>query len=128
MQVHLFECKSSVPLRRGLGKNKLDLCMLILPQLRNTYWSACVIYRLFERAQSMLDKARLAPEPSTEPEAGFSSRTPGTERLGQTFSHQNDQQETPLGSARALHGTNLQSDDRNAPSTYWLNESGFPLF
>lgn len=128
MQLHLFECKSLVPLRRGLGKNKLDLCMLVLTQLRNTYWSASVIYRLFERAQNMLDKARLAPKLSTEPEAGVSSRTPGTERLGHTFSHQNAQQETVLHSSQAMHGTNLQSDDRNAPSTFWLNESGSPCF
>jgi hypothetical protein len=126
MQLHLFECKSLVPLRRGLGKNKLDLCMLVLTQLRNTYWSASVIYRLFERAQSMLDKARLAPRHSTEPEAGVSSRTPGTECVGHTFSHQNAKQETVL--SQGMHKTNLQSDDRNAPSTFWLNESGSPCF
>ena len=102
--------------------------MLILTQLRNTYWSASVIYRLFERAQSMLDKARFAPKLSMEPEAGFSSRTPSTERLMQTFSHQDAQQETALGPSQAMHETNLQSVDHNAPSTFWLNESGSPCF
>lgn len=76
----------------------------------------------------MLDKARLAPKLSPEPEAGVSRRAPGTERAGQTPSHQNAQQETGRGSSQAMHGTNLQSDDRNAPSTFRLNESGSPCF
>lgn len=76
----------------------------------------------------MLDKARLAPKLSMEPETGFSSRTPSTERLVQTFSHQDAQQETALGPSQAMHETNLQSADRNAPSTFWLNDSGSPCF
>ena len=54
MQIHLFDCKSDQPLRRGLGSNKLSLCMLVLSRLRETYWSASVIHRLFERAQAIL--------------------------------------------------------------------------
>lgn len=74
----------------------------------------------------MLDKARLAPKLSTEPGAGVSSRTPGTERVGQTFSHQDAQQDSAPGSSQAMHGANLQSDDRNAPSAFWLKKSGSP--
>lgn len=55
MQIHLFDCKSTVSLLRGLGSNKLNLCMLVLSKLRDTYWSASVIYRLFERAQVILN-------------------------------------------------------------------------
>lgn len=61
MQIHLFDCKSMVPLRRGLGRNKLALCMLVLSQLRDTYWSASMIYRLFERAQIMIDNPKPPP-------------------------------------------------------------------
>jgi hypothetical protein len=55
MQINLFDCKSELPLRRGLGRNKLSLCMLVVSQLRETYWSASVIYRLFDRAQTILN-------------------------------------------------------------------------
>lgn len=54
MQIHLADCKSADSLNRALGKNKLQLCMLVLSNLRATYWSANVMYRLFNRAQSIL--------------------------------------------------------------------------
>lgn len=54
MQIHLFDCKSSSPLQASLGQNKLQLCLLLLASLRDTYWSAGVMYRLFDRAQSIL--------------------------------------------------------------------------
>ncbi|KAH8125632.1 hypothetical protein LI328DRAFT_151755 [Trichoderma asperelloides] len=56
MQIHLYDCKSSNSLIRGLAENKLQLHMLVLSNLRGTYWSADVIYRLFERAQTILKK------------------------------------------------------------------------
>ena len=61
MQIHLFDCKSSDPLICGLGNNKLHLCMLVLSNLRETYWSAGVMYRLFEKAQEILNR----PNPNT---------------------------------------------------------------
>lgn len=58
MQVHLFDYKSSDPLISGLAKNRLQLCMLVLSKLRETYWSAGVMYRLFERAQQILQDSK----------------------------------------------------------------------
>ncbi|KAL7929726.1 hypothetical protein V8C35DRAFT_314642 [Trichoderma chlorosporum] len=57
MQIHLFDCKSSNILTRGLAENKLQLHMLVLSNLRGTYWSADVMYRLFDRAQKILKKS-----------------------------------------------------------------------
>lgn len=54
MQIHLADCKSTNSLNRGLGRNKLQLCMLVLSNLKATYWSANVMYRLFYRAQTIL--------------------------------------------------------------------------
>lgn len=54
MQVHLFDCKSGNALQANLGRNKIQLCMLVLDSLRDTYWSAGVMYRLFDRAQKIL--------------------------------------------------------------------------
>ncbi|KAM0512121.1 hypothetical protein ACHAPE_009169 [Trichoderma viride] len=56
MQIHLHDCKSANSLIRGLAENKLQLHMLVLSNLRGTYWSADVMYRLFERAQTILKK------------------------------------------------------------------------
>lgn len=56
MQIHLFDCKSANTLIRGLAENKLQLHMLVLSNLRGTYWSADVMYRLFERAQMILKR------------------------------------------------------------------------
>ncbi|CAK7199904.1 hypothetical protein SEUCBS139899_002591 [Sporothrix eucalyptigena] len=58
MQIHLYDfCKATNPLLRSLGKNKLGLCLLVLSHVRNTYWSASVIHRLFTRAQQILQDA-----------------------------------------------------------------------
>lgn len=57
MQIHLSDCKSSDRLLSSLGTGKLNLCMLVLSNIRDTYWSASVMHRLFERAQSILAKS-----------------------------------------------------------------------
>lgn len=57
MQIHLYDCKSTNSLIRGLAENKLQLHMLVLSNLRGTYWSADVMYRLFEKAQTILNKS-----------------------------------------------------------------------
>jgi hypothetical protein len=86
MQIHLSDCKSLNPLIRGLGVNKLQLCMLVLSELRETYWSAGVMYRLFERAQCILSNS--APTDST---SGISS----TSSVTQIRSNRNSQSYIP---------------------------------
>jgi hypothetical protein len=54
MQIHLHDCRSKNALQSGLATNKLQLCMLFLANISDTYWSAGVMYRLFERAQNIL--------------------------------------------------------------------------
>ena len=56
MQIHLYDLRSKSPLLSGLARNRLYLCMLVLSELRDTYWSAGVMYRLFERAQSIIEQ------------------------------------------------------------------------
>ena len=60
MQIHLLDCKSPNSLFRQLGNLKLQLCMMILSELRDTYWGADFSYRMFERAQAKLSEV---PEP-----------------------------------------------------------------
>jgi hypothetical protein len=66
MQIHLFDLKSANPLVKGLASTRLRLCMLVLLELRDTYWSAGVMYRLFERAQRILETPKTGATESAE--------------------------------------------------------------
>ena len=130
MQIHLFDCKSTVPLRRGLGSNKLNLCMLVLSQLRDTYWSASVTYRLFERAQAVLDKSNSRVSIQAEqPTVGSQATRPqpngqvvDIEHNQQYHNHQNQQQqENAENSLGIIHEPNLSMNGQTAP--FWLNDS-----
>jgi hypothetical protein len=54
MQIHLLDCKSSVSLTRRLGNHKLQLCMIVLSELQDTYWGAIFTLKMFRHAQSKL--------------------------------------------------------------------------
>ncbi len=73
-QIHLADCKSDSSLIRGLGRNKLQLCMLVYADLRSTYWSADVMYRLFQRAQTLVGSGA-APARSATPEGELEQAT-----------------------------------------------------
>jgi hypothetical protein len=131
MQIHLLDCKSSVPLRRGLGGNKLNLCMLVLSQLSDTYWSASVIYRLFARAQAIIDKSNTSA--STEAEKPtisadhMESHSNGrdieteTQRQHQHEDQQSQQQQDVIeDSIRPLSDSNATMNEHGPP--FWMNE------
>lgn len=141
MQIHLFDCKSTSPLRRGLGKNKLNLCMLVLSQLRDTYWSASVIYRLFERAQTMLEKsksssglpaqARQATNSSHSTAASPNSSSNDANNQRQHYQRDQQQQQHHQSTNESEPGiphANLLMDESVMQGSYWLNESGSPCF
>lgn len=65
MQIHLLDCKSTNSLISSLGSNKLQLCMIVLENLRQTYWSANVMYRLFQGAHSVLKQSAPATRRSS---------------------------------------------------------------
>lgn len=77
MQIHLADCKSTSALTCGLARNKLQLCMLVLSDLRQTYWSANVMYRLFERGQALLTngEVKTAGAPTNANANGLRSAT-----------------------------------------------------
>lgn len=54
MQIHLFDCKSNRQLVRNLAWSKLGECMMVVSELRNTYWGADFTYKLFEAAETIL--------------------------------------------------------------------------
>lgn len=50
MQIHLLDFKSSNSLARRLAEHRLQLGMMILAELRETYWGADFVLKLFQRA------------------------------------------------------------------------------
>ncbi len=52
MQMYLLESTSPTALSRRYGTHKFQLGMMVLSELRSTYWGADAMYRLFERAQA----------------------------------------------------------------------------
>ncbi|KAM3513224.1 hypothetical protein MY11210_003090 [Beauveria gryllotalpidicola] len=66
-QIHLADCKSESTLTRRHGRNKLQLCVNVYAQLRSTYWSADVMYRLFKRAQDLAAGDSMQPSPREAP-------------------------------------------------------------
>lgn len=56
MQIHLIELSSPTPLFRRFGNHKFQLCMMVLSELRNTYWGADAVYKLFEHALARMQK------------------------------------------------------------------------
>lgn len=56
MQIHLLDCKSSIRSVSRLGHHRLQLCMMVQAELKETYWGADGAFRLFEQAQNKLLK------------------------------------------------------------------------
>ncbi|KAF4966608.1 hypothetical protein FSARC_5728 [Fusarium sarcochroum] len=65
MQIHLLDCKSSITSVRVLGTNRLQLCMQILVELKETYWAAEFALKLFERAYERILRQSKRGESST---------------------------------------------------------------
>lgn len=136
MQIHLFDCKSMHSLRSGLGNNKLSLCMLVLSQLRKTYWSASVIHRLFERAQIMLRKHKSGASSlaeklvdSDDPLAYSNNQFLDTENLQQRHHqqrphhHQEQQQDNREHFMQHVPRANLSLNEHNI--SFWPNDTPF---
>ncbi|KAM3440338.1 hypothetical protein NHJ13734_003356 [Beauveria thailandica] len=67
-QIHVADCKSESTLRRRHGRNKLQLSVKVFAELRSTYWSADVMYRIFKRAQDLAAGEMLVqPSPRENP-------------------------------------------------------------
>ncbi|KFZ10912.1 hypothetical protein V502_07849 [Pseudogymnoascus sp. VKM F-4520 (FW-2644)] len=59
MQIHLFESTSLTPMAREVGKHNLALCMVAMDELRKSYLSADVAYKLFKAAINKIENAPL---------------------------------------------------------------------
>lgn len=134
MQIHLYDCKSSNSLTRGLAENKLQLHMLVLSNLRGTYWGADVMYRLFERAQTILRKGSSQVPKQDKNSDGQLSRVAPSESINdhgfvhaqqqlQLQAPQAPQQPQPNGISMLMtpEATMMMSDQHSANP--WFSES-----
>jgi hypothetical protein len=128
MQIHLLDCKSPVSLFRQLGNLKLQLCMMILSELRDTYWGADFAYRMFERARAKLSEEPQAPvrasqasssQPSV-PDAAMAPLTPDSTALYQSRSI--DQGDLSYPSLDDILAPGFSLGDMQYP--FWTNELG----
>ncbi|KAJ3464877.1 hypothetical protein MRS44_009663 [Fusarium solani] len=65
LQVHLLHSVSPRKLVQRLGCHQLDLCMMVVKEIKVTYFGAEILYRLFTRAREMINFRRRALEPIT---------------------------------------------------------------
>ena len=54
MHTHLMNCKSTDPLSQRLGLNKLNMCMMVLQELQETYVVASIYRGVFSKAIKQL--------------------------------------------------------------------------
>lgn len=87
MQVHLMESKSRKTLPGQLASNKLDICLMVLAELRDNYPSSTIIYDLFTSAKSSdgplshLTNYSTPPASTSTPTATVSNNTTSGELL-----------------------------------------------
>lgn len=61
LQVHLIDSTSSKSLVQRMGCHNLELCMIVIEELRTIYFGAEILFRMFTKAQRQIRNQRLAP-------------------------------------------------------------------
>ncbi|RKK64370.1 hypothetical protein BFJ69_g16754 [Fusarium oxysporum] len=62
LQIHLLHSVSPRKLVHRLGCHQLDLCMMVVQEIKVTYFGAEILYRLFTRAREVINLRRCALE------------------------------------------------------------------
>lgn len=78
MQAHLLESRSGDHLSRSVGLHKLELCLMVLREVEETYPAATMIRNLFVEAVSRLESAK-KPIPEFAQSDRPMTATPNTE-------------------------------------------------
>ncbi|KAF4414861.1 fungal specific transcription factor [Fusarium acutatum] len=73
LQIHLLHSVSPRKLVHRLGCHRLDLCMMVVQEIKVTYFGAEILYRLFTRAREVINLRRRvleSPPPAGTEESG----------------------------------------------------------
>lgn len=60
LQVYLVDSTSTKSLVRRMGIHNLELCMVVIEELKTTYFGAEILFRMFTKAQSQVGNRRVA--------------------------------------------------------------------
>lgn len=74
LQVHLLRSVSQRKLVHRLGCHQLDLCMMVVREIKVTYFGAEILHRLFTRARDVInsrDRVLESPTPARTEESGL---------------------------------------------------------
>lgn len=117
MQIYLIETKHSTrPLQRHVSSQKLHLFMMVLAEMRDNYWGADAVLRLFQAAEAALSGTNEAHHDEvitqmTPEDAGEDRSSPGMSSVARSQIH---------GSTEVVD-SNTQNTGAPMPST------AFPL-
>ncbi|PLN80281.1 fungal-specific transcription factor domain-domain-containing protein [Aspergillus taichungensis] len=111
LQIHLLHSVSPRKLVQRLGSHQLDLCMMVVNELKVTYFGAEILSRLFTRARETINSRRRGPEfTSVGPDTGNASNAEGRQCRGD---------ETPVPASPVVWESNVPGDDwRETDSRY----------
>ncbi|ETS75469.1 hypothetical protein PFICI_12413 [Pestalotiopsis fici W106-1] len=62
MQIHMLNHLSKDPLVRQLHHHQLEICMVVMKELKKTYFGAEIIYKIFENAKAQIQSQALTLE------------------------------------------------------------------
>ncbi|KAJ9490820.1 hypothetical protein VN97_g2456 [Penicillium thymicola] len=80
LQIYLVDSTSTKSLVRRMGIHNLELCMVVIEELKTTYFGAEILFRMFTKAQSQVRNRRVAAaaaagkdvyQPSSNADAGI---------------------------------------------------------
>jgi hypothetical protein len=80
LQVYLLDSASPKPLIQRIGRNRLELCMIVIEELRHTYFGAEIMSRMFPKAEKAILTREVAARNVSRTDDGSSSgnRPPGS--------------------------------------------------
>ncbi|PSN73367.1 hypothetical protein BS50DRAFT_672268 [Corynespora cassiicola Philippines] len=80
LQIHLLDYASPKPSIQRMGHQNLELCMIVVEELKKTLFGGEILYRMFTRAQKQIRDRKLPVAPSSAAASGneLSSSTTST--------------------------------------------------
>ena len=116
MQIHLIETiQGQSPLLRRISSQRLQLCMTVLADLRDNYWGADAIYRLFEQAEVAM---------CNHPEQEQADHPVNTDRLDAIRPYDSRTQASSAEPSAALQSQNPEGQQSSEASFNWLDSGG----
>ncbi|KAF2019969.1 hypothetical protein BU24DRAFT_130901 [Aaosphaeria arxii CBS 175.79] len=76
LQVHLLDYSSHKNMIHRMGSKHLEICMIVVEELKETFFGAEILYRMFSKAQKQILSRRIAALSETETAPNVDTMTP----------------------------------------------------